>query len=59
MTESEIREVIEESVGDWARENGESVDTVRFEDSGVMTMNTGLTLRMDDSEFQVTIIRSR
>lgn len=31
-----------------------------FEEAGVLTMNAGLVVRMDDgSEFQLTIVRSR
>ena len=35
-------------------------ETRTFEDGGVLTMNKGLTVTLDDgSEFQVTLVKSR
>ncbi len=35
-------------------------EVATFEDAGVMTMNRGLVVTMDDgAEFQITIVRSR
>lgn len=60
MTEEEfadlLREAMEESdvVGDEVR------DVRTFGDSGLLTSNVGLVVKLDDgSEFQVTVVRSR
>jgi hypothetical protein len=35
-------------------------EVVTYEDAGVLTLNAGLVVRMDDgSEFQITVVRSR
>jgi hypothetical protein len=61
MTESEFREMLSEALrgeSDYWPQEVEYVTS--FEDSGVLTSNEGLVVRLDDgSEFQVTVVRSR
>lgn len=56
LEESElVNECFEEAGG----EEGAELSVCTFEQDGVMTSNQGLVLRFGDSEFQLTVVRSR
>jgi hypothetical protein len=56
MTEREFADLLEEALIE-SNEDGDI--TIRsYESAGVLTYNEGLVVRIDDTEFQVTIVRS-
>jgi hypothetical protein len=64
MNDQDIQELIENALFLASEENDEEwekVESIRsFDEEGVLTMNKGLVLRMEDgSEFQITIVQSR
>ena len=62
MYEREIREILTEAVLKFIgnAECGSAINSVvNFEDTGLLTDNTGFILVCDAAEFQVTVIRSR
>ena len=62
MDESQAREILAEAVLEFIdKPEGDCpvVVVVNFEDTGLMTENTGFILRCHAAKFQVTIIRSR
>lgn len=63
MTEQELEEFVLNAIGDY---DGEEPDVefdvlsvTTFADAGVLTNNAGLVIRVDNAEFQLTIVRSR
>ena len=61
MSEEDLEGFLTEAIEAFADESDEvdHVDIATFRDCGVLTMNRGLVLRIGDSEFQITIVRSR
>lgn len=61
MSEEELEGFLAEAIEAFADENDEvdRVDVATFRDCGVLTMNRGLVVTIGDSEFQLTIVRSR
>ena len=68
MNESEFREALEDLLNelrdqDTAEEVGLNIGIKRvssYENSGMLTHNEGLTIRLDtDDEFQLTIVQSK
>lgn len=61
LSEGELEEFLIEAIEAFADESDEvaRVDVATFRDCGVLTMNRGLVLQIGDSEFQITIVRSR
>ena len=61
MTEQHFQEWLESLVSSDTLEPDSELDMVRsFEESGIMTLNKGLVIRMKDgSEFHVSIVKSR
>lgn len=61
MNEEEMRDLLANLLGGEQLEDvcDADVSVSSFSDSGVMTMNEGLVVRVGDAEFQVTIVRSR
>lgn len=60
MSEEELEEFLTQAIEDFADDN--EVPRLRihtFEESGVLTRNRGLVVRIGDAEFQITIVRSR
>ena len=56
MTETTFRELLTDAL---LNHDEEPVEVTSFQEDGVLTMNEGVTVRMDDgTEFQVTIVRS-
>ena len=51
---------MESRIADLFHETSDVSDVRTFEESGIMTRNKGLVIRLDDgSEFQLTIVKSR
>lgn len=60
MTETDFRDVLTDLLLDDEGDMHGQRNVRSFEDSGLLTKNEGLVVRMEDgSEFQVTIVRSR
>jgi hypothetical protein len=64
MNEQAMVELLQEALEVWTDDLGtpddEEVEFVgTFQDVGLMTSNKGLVVRVGDSEFQVTVVRSR
>jgi hypothetical protein len=59
-TEADMRELLADLLLDDEDLAAGRRDVRSFEDSGLLTRNEGLVVRMEDgSEFQVTIVKSR
>ena len=61
MSEEDLEGFLAEAIEAFGDESDEvdHVDVATFQDCGVLTMNRGLVLQFGDSEFQLTIVRSR
>lgn len=60
MSEQELEEFLKEAIVSFADENDIGrVRVLTFGECSMLTMNKGLVLRIKDSEFQLTIVRSR
>ncbi len=58
MTESQFASLLAETVEENVREeSGERVRVRSFGESGLMTSNEGIVVRIDGVEFQVTVVR--
>lgn len=60
MTENELVEYLGETL-EWSNEESGMIESVRtFDSVGMMTMNEGLVVRLQDgSEFQIVVKKSR
>lgn len=57
-TEIEMSDIIAEALYDVAVENSDYIDISTFEESGILTKNKGIVVKLwDGSEFQVTIVQ--
>ena len=61
MSEEDFETFLAEAIELFADESDEvdHADVATFRDCGVLTMNRGLVVTIGDSEFQLTIVRSR
>jgi hypothetical protein len=61
MSEQDLEGFLAEAIEAFADESDEvdHADVATFRDCGVLTMNRGLVVTIGDSEFQLTIVRSR
>lgn len=64
MTENDLVELIRNGLDESAsveldEDEYGSMDIRTFGESGVLTSNKGLVVRIGDDEFQVTVVRSR
>jgi len=59
MTEATFRELLEMAILASEELGGELVDTRSYRETGLLTRNEGLVIRLrDDSEFQIQIVQS-
>ena len=60
MSTTDLQQYLME-VFDWSsNEDGEITSMETFEERGLMTSNNGIVIKMrDDSEFQITIVKSK
>jgi len=60
MTTAELTALLQDAIYDHDELNEAGAETRTFEEVGVLTMNDGLELRLNDgSRFQITIVQSR
>lgn len=61
MDENQMQELVQDLLALHDPVEGPAVANVRtFEEAGILTMNAGVVVRMeDDSEFQLTIVQSQ
>jgi hypothetical protein len=60
MSEEDFQCFLTEAIEEHAEENDlPSTSVSTYADAGVLTRNRGLVVRIGESEFQVTIVRSR
>ena len=61
MTETEIEEIISESLWDADEDHGIGIaDISTYRDVGMLSNNAGLVIKVDDgSEYQITIVQSK
>ncbi len=60
MDEEEFETFLADAINDYAEENDAPRTHIRtFGEAGLLTGNKGLVVRVGDTEFQITIVRSR
>lgn len=60
LSEAEFAELVEEALGEYAREWNVPLEDARsFESAGLLTMNKGVVVRLGGRTFQLTVVRSR